>query len=43
MRLLTNNKLISSFDALDSIEKNNSFVQSKMKEIKAIAIDYLSQ
>lgn len=38
-----NNKLISSFDALGFIEKSNFFVQSKMKEVSSIALEYLNQ
>ncbi len=38
-----NNKLISSFNALNSIRESNSFVQSKMKEVKSIALEYLNR
>lgn len=37
------NKLIPSFEALDSIEESNSFVQAKLKEIKSFALEYLEQ
>ena len=40
---IVNNKLISSFNALNSVEKSNFFIQSKMMEIKSIALEYLSQ
>ena len=40
---IANNKLIASFNAFNSIEKSNSFIQSKMKEIKSIALEYLNQ
>ncbi|TLY48655.1 MAG: hypothetical protein E6K54_01270 [Gammaproteobacteria bacterium] len=40
---ITNIKLISSFNALDSTERSNSFIQSKMKEVKSIALEYLNQ
>lgn len=38
-----NNKLISSFDALNSIRESNSFVQSKIQDVKLIALEYLNQ
>lgn len=37
------NKLISSFKALNPIEESNSFIRSKLNEIKSITLEYLKQ
>lgn len=40
---IVNDKLILSFNALNSVGESNSFIQSKMKEVKSIALEYLNQ
>lgn len=40
---VVNDKLILSLNALDSAAESNSFIQSKMKEVKSIALEYLNQ